>query len=105
MAEQAKEFVVPQGPHCEFPAKPEPQSVTPMALLQIAMNQNADLDRLEKLMELQFKWDANEAKKAFVAAMNAFKANAPEILKNKHVAFGQTNYDHATLDQVCEKII
>lgn len=79
--------------------------VTPMQMLQIAMERGADLDRLQQLMDLQQRWEANEARKAFVAAMASFKANPPEILKGKHVRFttqkGVTEYDHATLADVC----
>ena len=56
--------------------------VTPNQLLAMAVEQGADVDKLEKLLQLQERWEANEAKKAFVAAMNAFKANPPEILKS-----------------------
>jgi hypothetical protein len=76
-----------------------------MDLLRMAVSQNFDIDKLEKLMALQREWEANEARKAFVAAMNAFKQNPPEIIKNKHVKFGQTEYDHATLDAVCRAVI
>jgi hypothetical protein len=71
-----------------------------MAMLQIAVQQGADLDKLQKLMDLQERWEASEARKAFVSAMSAFKANPPELFKNKHVKFGNTEYDHATLDNV-----
>ena len=74
--------------------------ITPMQMLQIAVEQNADLDKLSKLMDLQERWEANEARKAFVAALTAFKADPPTIIKNKSVGFGKTAYDHATLDQV-----
>lgn len=77
---------------------------TPVELLRIAVSQNADIDKLTKLMDLQERWERNEAKKAFVVAMNAFKANPPAISKNKHVHFGQTDYDHATLDHVCDAV-
>jgi len=77
-------------------------SPTPMDLLQIAVSQNLDVDKLQKLMELQLTWEKNEARKAFVEAMNRFKSNPPQIIKNKHVKFGQTEYDHATLDHVCK---
>jgi hypothetical protein len=87
---------------------PEPRAVavvTPMQMLQVAMERGADLDRLQQLMDLQQRWEANEARKAYVAAMAAFKANPPEILKGKHVKFttarGTTEYDHATLADVC----
>lgn len=82
----------------------EQRSVTPMELLQIAMSRDADVDKLAQLMELHLKWEANQAKKAFVSAMAAFKSDPPEIVKNKKVAFGQTAYSHATLDEVCDKV-
>jgi hypothetical protein len=102
-----EEFVVTKDPHYPLAPEMEPQEivraeVTPMRLIELAMAQNADVDKLEKLMVLQLRWEANESKKAFVAAMNAFKANAPEILKNKHVAYKDVAYDHATLDHVCK---
>lgn len=81
-----------------------PTVTTPATLLAMAVQQGADLERLEKLMDLQVRWEANEARKAFVAAMNAFKANPPELLKNKHVEFGTTKYDHASLDHVTSAI-
>lgn len=84
-------------------------AITPTELLQLAVQQGADLDRLQKLMDLQERWEVNQSRKAFVAAMASFKANPPKIIKDKHVAFttskGTTEYDHATLGQVCAAII
>lgn len=80
------------------------QSTTPVELLKIAVSQGANIEQLTKLMDLQERWERNEARKAFVVAMNAFKADPPEISKNKHVKFGQTEYDHATLDHVCDAV-
>jgi hypothetical protein len=81
---------------------------TPMRLIELAVQKGADPDQLGKLLDLQMRWEANEAKKAFVAAMNDFAKAAPEINKNRHVKFktssGVTEYDHATLDNVVEKI-
>jgi len=77
---------------------------TPMSMLSRAVELNLDIDKLQQLMGLQERWEANEARKAFVSAMNAFKANPPTIHKNKHVAFGTTAYDHATLDHVCNEV-
>jgi len=59
------------------------QQVTPMALIEVAMQQNADVDKLEKLWELQQRYEAAEAKKAFVAAMAKFRENCPSIVKTK----------------------
>lgn len=82
---------------------------TPATLLQMAVAQGADLDRLEKLMALQERWEANEARKAFVEAMVSFKAGEDlQIGKNKHVKFesrgGFTEYDHAELSD-CVAVI
>ena len=57
------------------------QAATPSVLLAMAVQQGADLDRLERLMALQERWEANEARTAFVAAMTAFKAEPLEIFK------------------------
>ena len=80
------------------------QSVTPMVLLQQAVAQGVDTDKLAALMDLQERWEKNEARKAFVVALNAFKANPPVIEKSKQVSFatskGKTEYKHATLDKV-----
>ena len=75
---------------------------TPDQLLAMAVQQGADIDKLEKLMALQERWDANEARKAYIGAITAFKNNPPEIFKNKHVDYN--DYNHATLDNVVDSI-
>jgi hypothetical protein len=79
-------------------------TVTPMQMLQMAVERGADLDQMQKLMDLQERYEKNEARKAYVAAMAIFKRNPPEVLKAKHVRFqtskGVTEYDHATLADV-----
>lgn len=81
---------------------------TPVDLLQIAVSQNADLDKLEKLMALQERWEANEARKAYHKAMSVFKADPPKIEKDRHVSYqtakGKTEYDHASLANVTATI-
>jgi len=85
------------------------QSATPADLVRYAMDTNADLDRLEKLMAMQQKWEEHEARKAFVADMAEFKRNPPEIMKDTHVEFrtdrGITSYWHASIGTVVEKIV
>jgi hypothetical protein len=54
-----------------------------MMLLQMAMSQNADLDRMQRLMEMQFQWEAKQAEKAYVQAMADFKKEAIFISKDK----------------------
>jgi ERF superfamily len=83
--------------------------ITPMQMLEAAVARGTDIEQLTKLMDLQDRWEKNEARKAFVTAMTQFKANPPEILKSKHVSFetskGTTEYKHATLADVCEAAI
>jgi hypothetical protein len=81
---------------------------SPMAMLAMAVRQGADLDKIEKLMALQERHEANEARKAFVSALAAFKQDPLTINKDKHVSFttqkGTTAYDHATLGNICQII-
>lgn len=89
-----------------------PVPATPVELLRIAVSQNANIDQLTKLMDLQERWERREAKRAYDAAMKAFKAESPRITKNHRVYFeakdrskGSTDYRHATLDHVCDAVI
>lgn len=85
-----------------------PSCQTPSAMIELAITRGADLEKLEKLMELQEKWDKNEAKKSYVEAMAKFKAEPPKIEKDKRVQYsttkGPTDYNHASLANVTEKI-
>jgi len=92
-----------------IPAKanmPAAQNITPMDMLQMAVQQNADLDKLEKLMALQERWEANEAKKAYTAAMAKFRSECPSIEKTKTVDFtsqkGRTHYTHSDLSYAAD---
>lgn len=55
---------------------------TPMELLSMAVSQNAPMDKLEKLMELQQRWEENEARKAYNKATAKFKKNPPKVIKD-----------------------
>jgi hypothetical protein len=84
-------------------------AITPMEMLSIAVQQGADLDKLQKLMDLQERWERNEARKAFVAALADFKKNPPRLEKNKEVDFSgrngtRVNYRHTTLDHAANVI-
>lgn len=61
---------------------------SPAALMMQALSQGADLDKIEKMLQLQERWEANEARKAYNTAFAAFKAEAVRILKNKQVTDG-----------------
>ena len=77
---------------------------SPASMMQMALSNGADLASIEKMMELQERWERNEAKKAYVAAMAEFKKTPLKILKDKKVSFNQTNYSHASLGNVTDSI-
>lgn len=58
-------------------------STTPAMLLNIAIEKGADLEKLEKLMDLQIKWEVNQARKAYHVAMAAFKTEDIKVIKDK----------------------
>lgn len=62
--------------------------VSPMTLLSIAVSQGADLDRLERLMDMQQRYEAMESIKAFNQAFSAFKAESVSIVKNVTITDG-----------------
>jgi len=77
----------------------------PSQLIQLAIDKgNVDLDKLEKLLMLQERFEKNEALKAYNRAMSEFKANPPKIDKDKTVKFGTTKFNHASLFNVTDKI-
>ena len=84
------------------------ESSSPAEIIASAIAGGADLEKLKGLMELQERWEGNEAKKEYHKAMAAFKANPPEINKDKQVSYntgkGKTEYKHASLANVCNKI-
>ena len=89
-------------------AKIEPQGNSPAEMIRMAVAGNADLSKLEQLLSIQERYEANEARKAYHQAMAEFKANPPKIGKDKKVSFstsvGKTSYNHASLYNVVEKI-
>jgi hypothetical protein len=58
------------------------QPVTPMEMLNTALTRGADVTVLEKLMGLQERWEANQARKAFDAAIAAAKGEIGPIVRN-----------------------
>ncbi len=83
-----------------------PMALTPAQMVAVAVHQGADMDKLERLMALQRNWEAEEARKAFVAAMAGFKADPGKIVKTKQVNIpGGAKFAHATLADVCDGVV
>ena len=73
---------------------------TPSRLLEMAVSQNADIDKLEKLMAMQERWEANEARKAYAKAISEFRNDCPQIARTRD---GHNN-KYAGLSETLEKI-
>jgi len=87
-------------------ARPEDSFLT---IFKVSVEKGFEPAFIEKMMELQERNDANNARKAFHEAMAEFKANAPDIQKDKTVSYtvqgkGTTTYNHASLANVTQKI-
>lgn len=77
----------------------------PMDLLRLATEQGADVDKLEKLMALQERWEARIAEKAFFAALTEFQAECPDLRKTKPTEFnGKVQYYYAPLGDIDRQI-
>ena len=81
----------------------------PNQLISLALEKQADPKIIEKLMDLHERWEAGQARKEYVAAMTAFKQEAPAVLKkNDRVDFttakGRTAYNYANLGSIVQEI-
>lgn len=93
-----------------LPATIPQSAMTPMGMLEKAITSNASVEVMEKLMGLQERWEANQARKAFDNAMSDAKAEIPIIVKNRQVGFqgrggGQaTSYKHEDMAEIARTI-
>ena len=85
-----------------------PAVATPMAMIDRALASNASPETLERLLALQGRWEASQARKAFDEAMANAKAEIPTIKKNRVVDFtsakGRTHYKHEDLAEVARTV-
>lgn len=79
---------------------------TPASLLAIAVQKGADVAQLEKLMDLQERWEREQARKAYYAAKARFQGACPEIRRDREVSFGGkgAQYKYATLAGIIAQI-
>src|ERR1700754_1173636 len=86
----------------------EPRSVaavTPMDMLNRAVSSNADIDMIEKLMNLQERWETSQARKAFDEAVSAAKKEIPPITRNATGHNSKKYADFAAIAKVIDPII
>ena len=82
---------------------PTIHAITPADnFIQQAISSNAPVETLEKLMALKERYDAAEAKKSFIKAMQKFQSIKPELKRSASVSFGagKTAYNFCPLSEI-----
>lgn len=79
--------------------------VTPMDMLNRAVSTGADIDMIEKLMSLQERWEAGNARKGFDEAVAAAKAEIPPIERNAKGHNDKRYSNFAAIAQVVDPIL
>jgi hypothetical protein len=86
------------------------QSLNPMTVVDRAIDRGLTGQDLKEIMDLQERWEAGQALKAFDIAMANAQAEIPTIIKNRLVNFDgkngsrSTNYKHEDLAEIVETI-
>lgn len=106
MTEQSTIQVVEGG---AVDAMPAPLADPMISMIErIALDPNADLDKLERMLAMKERLDAQNAKVAFAHALSAARADMPPIIKDATVDFtsqkGRTHYQHETLAGIAKAI-
>lgn len=84
----------------------DPQTAMIQMIERVILNPDVPFEKLERMLDMRERLEANEARKAFDKAISAAKAEIPPIVKGKRVAFesktggAKTDYVHETLAQI-----
>lgn len=76
-------------------------AITPMEMLNAAVQRGADIDVLAKLMDLQDRWERSQARKAFDEAIANAKAAISPIVRN---ATGHNNKRYADFAAIARAV-
>lgn len=99
-----EQLVIKEEQANSLPVMAEPH----MRLIEMAVNNGADITQLEKLMDLSERYEANQAKKDFNLSMSKFQSLLPVIEKNGVVDYstakGRTYYEYAKLEDIAHAI-
>ena len=75
---------------------------------RVVLDPNADIDKLERMLAMKERMDAQGAKVSFATAISAARADIPPIMKDATVDFtsskGRTHYKHETLAGIARVI-
>ncbi|MHA7852227.1 ERF family protein [Roseovarius sp.] len=75
---------------------------------RLVLNPDADLDKLERMLAMKERMDAQNARVSFARALAEARAEIPPIIKDATVDFssskGRTHYKHETLSGIAKAI-
>lgn len=83
---------------------------SPSQLIHLAIEKGAGIEQIEKLMDLQDRWEKKEAKKSFLDALSSFQSSVPQLKKNKTAKISPRNggsafsYKYADLGSITEQL-
>ena len=100
MTAEAKALAV----KAQAPLEDMPEALTPMLMLDRAVASGAPVEVVEKLMGLHERWEANQARKAFDAALARAKANMPVIVKEQETTGAGGSYKYEDLAAIARAI-
>ena len=97
--------LIPRAPPQVVASEP----MTPMALMYEAVQKGASPEIIEKLMNLQERWERNQNRKAFERAISAAMPELPAIIKNREAAFdtkmgGRKSYKFEDFAAIAEAV-
>ena len=67
-------------------------TVTPMMLIDRASASGASIEQMQQLFDLQLRFEANEARKAYNEAMSNFREECPTINRGRAVEHNKTKF-------------
>jgi hypothetical protein len=88
----------------------EAQESSYAGLIALAVEKDLDIVKIEKLMDLEERWEKKQARKAFLDALSAFQAGLPEIGKRGLASYphkqgeGRTEFSFAKLEDIAAAI-
>lgn len=85
-------------------------AISPIHLVEMAINKDLDIEKLQKIMEMQVAMEDRQARKEFFLALSKFQSEIPVISKRGLASFdhrnggGKTEYSFGKLEDITEAI-
>ena len=89
----------------EAPSPPAKRpALTPAEMLSLAIERDASLEMVDKLITLMERTEAIEARREFEMAMAAAKSAMPVVFKNRQVRYDNTAYAYEDMGEIARTI-